>query len=177
MAQFDQAKNEDINTTRSLRPCPDSDGLGWLVNENSRVGYVSEVNGPDSAEVLNFVPTRYELIQLVKHWATISIDYQFDLFLYHQPGSVGRQREAFAGRRIDRIATVLGEEVVEKAINKVEEEFSKTVSPRAWWIFKNGTKEEQFLFQEEFLTFLYSPCGETSDMDSEGEEQEDVDGQ
>jgi hypothetical protein len=97
--------------------------------------YLSEVNGPDSAEVLNFAPTRYELIQLVKHWATILIDNQFDCYLYQQPSSSGSRREAFARLRINQIATVLGEEAVEKAINEA-------LSPRVWSIFKNGTKEE-----------------------------------
>jgi hypothetical protein len=139
MTQFDQAKNDDINTTRSFTPCPDSNGLG------GPSGYDSEVHGPDSEEVLNFAPTRNELIHLVKHWAAIVIGHRF----YQQPGSSESRCEAFAGRRIDRIATVLGEEAVEKAINEAEEEFSKTVSPPVWWIFKNSTKVQWLAFLDE----------------------------
>jgi hypothetical protein len=72
---------------------------------------------------------------------------------------------------------VLGEEAVQRAIREAEEEFSKTVSPRAWSVFKNGTEEERFLFQEEVLGSLYDTCDKTSDMDSEGGEQKDADGQ
>jgi hypothetical protein len=170
MTQFDQAENEDINTTRNFRPCPDGDGLCYL-------NIINEVNGPDSAEVLSFVPTRYELIQLVKHWATIIMGYQFDKFVYQQGSPNGSRRAVFADRRIDRIATVLGEEAVEKAINEVEEEFIKTVSPRAWLIFTNGIKEERSRIREALDYPPNDPCDEASDMDSEGEEQKDVDGQ
>jgi hypothetical protein len=168
MTQFDQAENDDINT-RNFRPCPDGDGL-FCPN------IINEVNGPDSAEVLSFVPTRYELIQLVKHWATIIKGYRFDEFVYQQESLSGNRRACFAVRRIDRIATVLGEEAVEKAINEVEEEFIKTVSPRAWLIFKNGIEEERSRIQEALHYPPNDPCDEASDMDSEGEEQKDVDG-
>jgi hypothetical protein len=128
--------------------------------------YLSEVNGPDSAEVLNFAPTRYELIQLVKHWATIVIDDSFVCFLYQQHSSSSeRRRRAFAGRRINRIATVLGEEAVEKAINEAEEEYSKPVSPRAWSIFKNGTEEEWQAFQDEVQSALNQKDAERKGAD------------
>ena len=97
--------------------------------------YLSEVNGPDSVEVRKFAPTRYELIQLVKHYATIVSINQFDCYLYQQPSSSWSRREALARLRINQIATVLGEEAVEKAINEA-------LSPRVWSIFKNGIKEE-----------------------------------
>jgi hypothetical protein len=47
---------------RTRTPGQDSEGLGCWGNEVFRVGYVSEVNGPDSVEISKFVPTRYELI-------------------------------------------------------------------------------------------------------------------
>jgi hypothetical protein len=164
MTQFDQAENEDINTTRSFRPCPDSEGLGdW--------GCVSEVNGPDSDEVLNFAPTRDELIQLVKHWATIAFSNQFDFFVY--PEQVSFKPAALAGHRIGRIRTVLGEEAVEKAINEAEEEFSKTVSPRAWSIFKIGAKEEVQAFRDEVEEDLRSWTGDEAAAKAINEAEEE----
>ena len=137
--------------TQKFKACPDSEGLGCWGNEKITVGYVTEVNGPDSAEIPDFVPTRHELIQLVKYWATLDIEDLFFFFLYGQTGSSERRRVAFARRRICRIATVLGEEEVQKAVEKAEQEFSKTIDPRTWAIFKNGTPEEQEAFQEEVL--------------------------
>ena len=52
---------------------PDSVGLGWYGDDRILIGYVDEVNGPGSEEVSGFVPTRHELIQLVKYWATEEI--------------------------------------------------------------------------------------------------------
>jgi hypothetical protein len=176
MTQFDQSKNKDINTTRSLRPCPDSDGLGCLGNENFTIGYVSEVNGPDSAEVPTFVPTRHELIQLVKYWATVVLDDEFFIFVYCQRGSREIRRIPFGRRRICRIATVLGEEAVQRAIDEAEEEYSKTTSPEAWSIFKNGTTEEQKAFQDEVLRSLDEPNSQCEEG-SEGGKEKDADGQ
>ena len=140
------------------------------------MGYVSEVNGADSAEVPNFVPTRHELIQLVKYWTTLVLDDEFFIFLYGQPGSREIRCIPFGRRRINRIATVLEEEAVQRAINEAEEEFSKTVSPRAWSIFKNGTTEEQKAFQDEVLRSLDEPNSQCEEG-SEGGKEKDADGQ
>jgi hypothetical protein len=118
------------------------------------VGYISEVNGPDSAEVPDFVPTRHELIQLVKYWATLDLEDRFYFFLYDQASSSECRRMAFARRRISRIATVLGEGEVQKAVEEAEQEFGKKADPRAWAIFKDGTPEEQDAFQDEVLRSL-----------------------
>jgi hypothetical protein len=150
-------KMNTTNVTESFKACPDSEGLGCWGNEKFTVGYVSEVNGPDSEEVPDFVPIRHELIQLVKYWATLDLDDLFDFFLYGQTGSSERRRVAFARRRINRIATVLGEGEVRKAVEEAEQEFSKTIDPRAWSIFKNGTPEEQEAFQDEVLRSFTEP--------------------
>jgi hypothetical protein len=151
-----------VENTDKLRPCPDSEGLGCWGNEKITVGYVSEVNGPDSAEMPEFVPTRHELIQLVKYWATLKLSHLFGFFLHGQTGSNERRRHAFAGRRICRIATVLGEEEVRKAVEEAEDEFSKTIDPRAWALFKDGTPEEQEAFQDEALRGFSEHCKDTS---------------
>jgi len=142
---------ENTDMIQNLRACPDSEGLGYCGNYKFTVGCVSEVNGPDSVEIPDFAPTRHELIQLVKYWATATLELQFDYFLYTSTGSTEWRLDAFASRRINRIATLLGEVEVQKAIQEAEEKFSKTTDPRAWEIFKNGTPEEQEAFQDEVL--------------------------
>jgi hypothetical protein len=137
--------------TQDFRSCPDSEGLGISGNGKITIGYVSEVNGPDSGEVPDFIPTRHELIQLVEYWATIDLDDLFHFFLLGQTGSAERRRVEFARHRICRIAAILGEEEVRKAIEEAEQKYSKTIDPRAWSIFKDGTPEEQDAFQEEVL--------------------------
>jgi hypothetical protein len=48
------------------------------------------------------------------------------------------RRVAFARRRVDRIATVLGGEEVRKTIEDAEGKFSKKIGPRDWAIFIPG---------------------------------------
>jgi len=135
--------------TENRKACPDSEGLGFRANQGFTVGYVDEVNGPNSVEMPEFVPTRYELIQLAKYWATIVIDLRFDYFLYTQTGSSEYRRSVFAKRRIARIAEILGQEEVNKMIDQAYEEYGKNQNARAWSIFLNGTPEEQEAFQDE----------------------------
>jgi len=135
--------------TEKREPCPDSEGLGYWGNERFVVGYVDEVNGYNSAVVPDFVPTRYELIELAKYWATIALDLRFDYFLYTQTGSSEWRRDAFASRRVGRIGEILGQDEINKVIDQVYEEYGKKQDARAWAIFMNGTPEEQKAFQDE----------------------------
>jgi hypothetical protein len=135
--------------TNKRNACPDSEGLGFWGDRGFTIGYVDEVNGPNSAGMPEFVPTRYELIQLVKYWATIVIDLRFDYFLYTQTGGSEYRLSAFANRRVARIAEILGEEEINKVIDQAYEEYGKEQGPRAWSIFLNGTPEEREAFQKE----------------------------
>jgi hypothetical protein len=140
---------EEEAISEKRQPCPDSDGLGFWGNEVFTVGYVEEVNGPDSVEMPEFVPTRYELIQLAKYWATLALDLQFDFFLYGQTGSSEYRLDAFARRRVGWIAEILGREQVDKVIDQAYEEYGKKQDAKAWGIFMTGTPEEQEAFQDE----------------------------
>jgi hypothetical protein len=124
-----------------------------------------EVNGPDLEEVLNFAPIRGELVQLVKFWTTIAIDDQYLVYLHDQTGGSELLRMGLAGRRIDRIVAVLGEETVQTAMREAEEEFCRTVSPQAW------------AFQHELWHPLDDRSNSQNSKDSESGEQEGVDGQ
>lgn len=140
---------QKATSSHKRKPCPDSEGLGFWGGNGICIGYVSEINGPDSAEMPEFVPTRYELLQLAKYWATLDLDLQFDFFLYGQSGSSEYRRSAFARRRVGRIAEILGREQVDKLIDEVYEEYGKKQDARAWAIFVTGTPEEQEAFQDE----------------------------
>ena len=131
------------------KACPDSEGLGFWGDERFTVGYVDEVNGPNSAEMPEFVPTLYELIQLAKYWATIVIDLRFDYFLYTGTGSSEWRLDAFANRRVGRIGKILGQDEINKVIDQAYKQYGKEQDPRAWSIFLNGTPEEQEAFQDE----------------------------
>src|SRR5580704_3162189 len=89
---------------------PDSEGLGICGNENFTLGYVDEVNGPGAVEMPGVVVTKHELVQLLKYWASIRIDIRFDWFTSQCVGSSETRLESFSGRRITRIAEVLGDD-------------------------------------------------------------------
>jgi hypothetical protein len=93
----------------------DNDLLGAIRGRGVCTGFVDEVNGPGAEECSAFVPTRNELLQLVKYWAKIAIDIDYFWFCYEQSGSREIRLEPFAWRRINRIAALLGNEVVAKA--------------------------------------------------------------
>ncbi len=127
----------------------DSEGLGFYGNDRWTVGYVDEVNGSGAVEMPGFVSTKHELIQLVKYWASIRIDIRFDWFTSQCVGSSETRLESFSGRRIARIAEVLGNDETSAAVQQAHGEYAKNVDPFVWDVFLNGTLEEQSALQED----------------------------
>jgi hypothetical protein len=127
----------------------DNDLLGAMHGRGFTVGGVDEVNGHGAEEIHGFSPTRHELIQLVKHWATVVVEIEYFWFCFQQTGSSEIRLRPFAWRRISRIAEALGQEVVDKAVAEAIEEYGKGQDARAWQVFRRGTPEEQHELQEE----------------------------
>ncbi len=136
-------------TNDSQPPNPDADCLGAIGAGGYRIGYVDEVNGPGAVEVEGFIATEYELLQLVKHWASVTIEIHYDWFIFQSPGSSDIRREPFARRRIARIAAALGDDKVDRAIREARDEFGKGCDQRIWNIYLNGTPEEREALQKE----------------------------
>ena len=130
-------------------------------NERFIVGHVDEVNGAGAVEVPDFVPTRHELIQLVKFWAEVALQIDFECFVTSSSGSTEMRLEPFAWRRINRIAATLGDDEVKKAVDEVYAKFGEKQNKRYWDVFLNGTKEQMAVLQEEIQRKLdESPKGE-----------------
>jgi hypothetical protein len=128
----------------------DNEGLGAWGTEHAVVGYVEEVNGRASREVPDFVPTRHELLLLVKQWEGVALDIEFYWSLWAQISGKGSRKHTFARRRINRIARALGDDVVRRGIDEVWEAFGKKVDPRAWEIFLQNHRKQIDAFQNEF---------------------------
>ena len=113
-------------------------------------GSVDEDNGPGAEEIQGFVPTRHELIQIVKYWANVELDLNYFMFFHSTTGSDLLRQTSFAQRRIGRIAKILGEDEVRKAIDgvytkfekdlEVFTEFGEDLDKEAWDIFLHRTK-------------------------------------
>ena len=108
------------------------------------------------SDVPDLKPTRHELIQLVKYWATVVLEIQYYFFLFEQAGSYEWRLGAFAQDRICLIETALGEEEVQEAVEQAEREFSKGIDSRYWAMFKGGTKEEREAFREEINRLMFT---------------------
>jgi len=117
--------------------------------EPGQYGFVDEVNGPGAEEIQGFVPTRHELIQIVKYWAYVELDLTHLMHVYQQTGSDWLRKTSFAGRRVGRISRILGDDEVKKAVDEVYAEFIKKMDKRLWNVFVNGTAEEQAAVEEE----------------------------
>ena len=113
------------------------------------IGYVDEVNGPGAAAVPDLVPTRHEVIQLLKYWYEIIVSHDYFWFCYQQTGGCEERLDAFANRRVERIASLLGETETRKTIDEFYEEYGKKQDLEAWDIFLNGDEEQREAFQEE----------------------------
>ena len=132
---------------------PDSKGLGFsrfmAAFGECTVGSVDEVNGAGAVEMPGFVATKYELIQLVKYWATIRTGIRYEWFVDQTVGSSETRLESFSGRRIARIAEVLGDEETNAAVQQANADYGEDADPRIWNVFLNGTREEQCALQQE----------------------------
>ncbi len=108
------------------------------------VGYVDEVNGRGAVAVPEFTATRYELLVLLKHWAEVGIHIRLWWFLYEQVGSSDMRQQAFAAKRVNRIADALAdEESVRAAIDEVYEPYRKLFDGLGWKIFTGKASPEE----------------------------------
>jgi len=105
-------------------------------------------------EVPEFVPTRQELIQLVKYWVEEVIKVDYDQFITGWFDGSQARLVILASHRINRIAGLLGKKAVDQSIDQVYAEFGEKQEKRHWDIFLNGTKEQRDAVQDEFREAL-----------------------
>ncbi len=115
---------------------------------NSDDDWLDEFNGPGAEEIQGFVPTRHELIQLVKYWAKVELDLNYFMFIDSTTESDWLRQTSFAQRRIGRIAELLCDDEVNKTIDEVYAEIRKTFDKRHWDIFLNGSEEQREAVRE-----------------------------
>jgi hypothetical protein len=106
------------------------------------LGYVDEVNGGAAQETPGFIPTRHELIQLMKYWYRRSLEIEWFYFLTSRGGSAAIPLRTYAKRRIARIAKLVGKKEVDDAIEEVRNKRKATVDARLWDIFEHGDRKQ-----------------------------------
>jgi hypothetical protein len=126
------------------------DLLPWDEIPDLAIGNVPEVNGFGAEEVRGFLPTRHELLVLVRHWADVAIWRNFNDWSNGTASSSGWRRIYFAWRRVERIRNLLGadavDQVIAEEVNALYEQCGKSCRPDDWETFlkfvsRDGQKE------------------------------------
>jgi hypothetical protein len=119
-------------------------------NEDFTVEFAPELKGSEAAEVPEFIATRHELVQLAEYWQGVAIDRLWYFFITGQDDSSDLRLREFALWRNDRISKLIGEEVVNEAIQRVYARYQKDGRDmRLWDIFRNGDEEDWRAVTEE----------------------------
>jgi hypothetical protein len=86
-----------------------------------------------------FIPNQRELIAVAKYWANYIIESDW-ICRFMCPTS-GRQIDAdkaFANRRMHRISKLIGDELVDKAWEEANNDFSESMTDELWAVFEHG---------------------------------------
>jgi hypothetical protein len=102
------------------------------------IGHVDEVNGPGAGLVRGFVPTKYEVLELARHWVEIQIDLEYFCWCYETSGSDWSRRMAFAGMRLNRIAECIAQDEFQRVYDKAIKDFGEKQNPELWSKFLKG---------------------------------------
>ncbi len=156
-----------MSTTRIVRN-KDNNHLLPLGGPGVVIGFVDEVNGPGAAEIPDFVPTRHELLELVKYWETERLVIMWSWGMYGLTGSSETRVEPYGRRRIARIEELLGGEEVRKASDEAlllyreeRERWWKTTGSRLlpeysfeqiWNMFVEGDSEQMRVASEKLMS-------------------------
>ena len=93
--------------------------------DSIRIGVTPGVNDESAKLVPGFVPTRYELRVLGKHYLDEALRIQHWWNDTSQIGSSERRMESFAWRRLDTIRKAIGDDAVDSAVTESREEWKK----------------------------------------------------
>lgn len=109
----------------------DNEDLPPRMVDRFAVGYVEEVNGAGAREVPEYIPTRHELLELVKYWETEYVRTRYWCYAYAASGSTEMRLIPYAGRRVDRIIELLGDDAA-RAMQNARREFAAGIGTRRW---------------------------------------------
>jgi hypothetical protein len=96
----------------------------------------------DGKETAGFVPTRDELVELVKYWVTKAIDDNYFIFWGQCFSGSDLWRMEFDWQRVNEIAQILGKEETGKAVKKAYEKAAQACERCDWIVFRYGTQKD-----------------------------------
>ena len=92
------------------------------------IGNVPRLIGEDADEILGYVCSRHELIQLVEHWWAEVLWIEWKSRILGLEGSEEFRVYKYAKRRIDQIGSLIGEEEAERGSTAAESKFKNSVT-------------------------------------------------
>jgi hypothetical protein len=95
------------------------------------IGHVDSANGNGSREVPEFVPTRAELVELVKHYEDTFLSRAYFVFESGQITSTDMRLTSHAERRVAEIIALVGNDAVE-AVGEVRNQLADRLGPDKW---------------------------------------------
>jgi len=105
-------------------------------------------------ESRHFVATRADLLTLANHWARIIFELNYDFLSTGMGDPDSFDRRNFAAGRLDHLASVLGDEVVEDVFALAKRDFLTTIDPEHREPFVSGDAEAWDRIQADFWAKL-----------------------
>lgn len=129
----------------------DTESLGTMAIGPFIVGSIDAIDGEDSKEVPEFVPTKHELGQLAEYWMKQRIERDFEWFVKQTAGRSEWLWSEYISRRLDRLHLALGLDSMLKARENAVATFRKQypkITDEDWRVFTKGSEEEQEAWRE-----------------------------
>ena len=152
----EQPQSAATDSCEAQRRSPAKDRIVKIFAED-RDARISEILRNDDSEEPDFVPTRDELLHIVKHWRRTVLADDFFRFYSGQISGGDSRKAAFAGNRINSIASLLGDESVDRAYEEAEKEFRAKYDPEFLYVYDHANEQDLDRLQSVFNNFRGGP--------------------
>lgn len=144
-------EDRTMDTGKKLVADSTEECIAPMIGGGMRIGFVDEIHGRGALEVPEFIPSRHELLMLLKCWCRVNVDIGLSWHCTETVGSSDSREKVFAGMRMTRIADALNDaEAVNQAIDEVYAEFAEKCDGLTWRTFVGtATPEEKAQWRAE----------------------------
>jgi hypothetical protein len=113
-------KEIEMDSSKPQQLAPE--GKDPILAPIGRIGFENEIHGEMGLESALYKPTRYELRVLAEHWLKEIAEIWVSWFYFDVAGGPESRLEPYARMRIQRIADLLGAEVLDEISERVWKE-------------------------------------------------------
>ena len=106
-------------------------------------GYVPEIHGPGGESFSQFVPTRNELLELLRHYEREQHELAWWWFVQDSQSSSEIHMADHVLDRLDELRSLLGHEDATRVWEEMQQEFEEETDPEAWEAFRSRSPGER----------------------------------